>query len=131
MWTLLKSLLVKFALVRWILGSLGSLGVLLPVALFLLKFGWPLLLVLGVLAVPLLIFLAIIGLPIIAVLAVGGLVLGAVAMLLPVALVVFKVFLFVVLPIWALFKVAGWVFGRGRPKPPAPPMNGEVRPADA
>ncbi len=118
---LLKALLVKFAFVRWLLGAFGSLAALLPVALLLLKFGWPLLIILAVFALPLMIFLAVLGLPIIAVLAVAALVLGAVAMLIPFAVLAFKFFVFVVLPVWVLWKIAGWVFRSGRGRPPAPP----------
>lgn len=139
MWSVLKSLLVKFALVRWLLGLFGSLGVLLPLAMLLLKFGWPLLLVLGVLGLPIMIFLFVLGLPVILVLVFGGLLIGAVAMLVPFALVALKIFLFVVLPIWAMWKVAGWVFGWGRghrptpptpPVPPTPPAPPPPRPAE-
>lgn len=118
---LIKALLGKFAIVRWLLGVFGSLAALLPVALLLLKFGWPLLIILAVFALPLMIFLAVLGLPIIAVLVVAGLVLGAVAMLIPFAVLAFKFFVFVVLPVWVLWKIAGWMFRSGRGRPPAPP----------
>ena len=54
MWTLIKSLLLKWALLKWLLKSLGSLGILVPIAFVLKMVGLPVLMVLAVLALPIL-----------------------------------------------------------------------------
>ena len=51
MWTLIKGLLLKWALLKWLLKSLGSLGILVPVAFVLKMIGLPVLMVLAVLYV--------------------------------------------------------------------------------
>ena len=73
MWTFLKGLLVQWAILKLLLKSLGSLGILVPLAFLLKLIGLKLIAVLGILALPLLIVLAIIGLPFILVFLMGGL----------------------------------------------------------
>ena len=114
MMALLKWLVTRFAAVRWILKLLGSLGVLVPIALFLKSIGWPILIVLAVLALPVLFFLFLFGLPIFLVLLAGGAIMGLLFAVLSIGLVVLKIGIFVVLPIYLLWKLAGWMFGRRR-----------------
>ena len=52
MWTLIKGLLLKWAMLKWLLKSLGSLGILVPIAFILKMVGLPVLMVLAVLALP-------------------------------------------------------------------------------
>ena len=47
MWSLIKSLLLKWALLKWLLKSLGSLGILVPIAFVLKMVGLPVLMVLA------------------------------------------------------------------------------------
>lgn len=121
MFAFIKWIVVKLAVVRLLWRLIGGLGLFLPLA-FLLKFvGLPALMVLGVLAIPLFFVLLIIGLPVFLVVAVGGAFLGVLFMALTLGLVALKVAIFVVLPIWVVWQVGKWIFGRDRKgEPPAP-----------
>ena len=72
MWSILKELIVRGILAKTILRSFGWLTWLLPLGFLLKLIGWPLLAVLGTLAVPVLLLLLLVGLPIFVVLLVGG-----------------------------------------------------------
>ena len=113
MWSLLKWLAMRLAIVRWLFKVLGSLAVFVPLALLLKTIGLPLLMVLAVLALPVLFVLFLFGLPIFLVLAVGGLAMGALFAVLAFGLLALKIAVFVVLPIWLVWKLARWAF-RGR-----------------
>ena len=133
LWKLVKALLAKWAFLKWLLGSLGSLAVLLPIAALLAKIGLPLLIVLAIVALPLIILLAVLGLPLIGIAIVGGMIMALLSMVLMVGMVALKIFLFVVLPImvvWWLFK---WLFGWGRNGGPTStdPATGHPRPDTA
>jgi hypothetical protein len=131
--SVLKWLVMRLAAVRWIIKTLGSLAVLLPLA-FLFKFiGLPILVVLGVLALPVLFVLFIFGLPIFLVLIVGGGVLSLLFAVLSFGLLALKIAVVVVLPVYLVFKLLSWIFGRGRsngdkgntsPAPPTDPIDG-------
>src|SRR3954468_12386833 len=117
MFASIANLVVRLAAIRWALKSLVGLGVLVPVA-FILKFvGLPILAVLGVLAAPVLFVLFILGLPIFMVLAVGGLLLGGLFFLMTIGLMAIKFLIFVVLPIWLVWIVVGWIWRMFRPTP--------------
>lgn len=134
MWALIKWLVSRLAVVRWLFKILGGFGFLIPLVLLLKSIGWPVLLVLGVLLFPVLIMLFLFGLPIFLVLLVGGMVMGLLGAVMSFGLVVLKFFVMVVVPVWVVWKVVGWMFGRGRGdrgdygkgpgehgRPPAPP----------
>ena len=116
MWVLVKSLIVKWALLRYVLGSLGGLLALAPIAWLLKVIGVPLLIILGIIAIPLLILLAAIGLPIAAVLAIGTMIIALLGMLLSMGLVVVKILIFVVLPILAIWALYRWVMATTKPR---------------
>jgi hypothetical protein len=90
-------------------------GVLVPVAFILKLVGLPILAVLGVVAMPVLFVLFLFGLPIFLVLIVGAVLLAGLFFMLTLGMIAFKIFLFVVLPIWVVWKVAGWLMRRVRP----------------
>jgi hypothetical protein len=114
MWSIVKAILIKFGMLRGLFAVLGSLAAVLPIVIALIKLvGWPLLLVMLVLGLPLLLVLALVGFPFIAVLAIGGTVMGMVFAAITLGLVALKFVLFVVLPIWVVWKVASWAL-RGR-----------------
>jgi hypothetical protein len=127
MWSILKAVLIKLGMLRGLIAVLGSLAAVLPLAIALIKLvGLPLLLVMVVLGLPLLFVLALIGFPFIAVLAIGGAVMGMVFAAITLGIMALKFFLFVVLPIWLLWKAASWAFGwrdggerRSRERPPS------------
>ena len=112
MWALIKWLVLKLAVVRWLFKTLGGLAIFVPLALLLKTIGWPILLVLGVLALPVLFVLFIFGLPIFLVLVVGGMVMSFLFALLSFGLVVLKFAVLVVLPIYLLWRIACWLFRR-------------------
>jgi hypothetical protein len=128
-------LVAQLAMIRW-LFKLGGLALLLPIAALLKVIGLPILLILLVVGAPILILLFLFGLPIFAVLAVGGLLIGLVVMLLTLGLATLKFAIFVVLPIWLMWKVACWAwkgtFGRrrGGDNPPPPTTTEPVEPID-
>jgi hypothetical protein len=140
MWSAIRWLVLRFAAIRW-LFKLGWLGALIPVALMLKSIGLPLLIVLGVVGIPVLFLLFLFGLPIILVLAFGGLFLGLLGVGLMVGLAALKFAIFVVLPIWLIWRLsrAIWCWGFKRrggtdgesPTPPPPPSSGPAPGADA
>jgi len=109
MWAFISKLVLQIATIRW-LFKLGGLALLLPLAGLLKIIGIPLLLILLVLGLPILILLFLFGLPIFAVLLFGGLLIGFLGMVLTIGVAAIKFAIFVVLPIWLMWKVASWVF---------------------
>lgn len=112
----ITALVVRLAAIRWALKTLVGLGVLVPLAMILKVIGLPVLAVLSVLAMPVLFVLFLFGLPIFLVLLVGGLLLGGLAFLLTIGMFAFKIFIFVILPIWVIWTIAGWLLRLIRPK---------------
>ena len=113
MWSLIKWLAMRLAVVRWIFKVLGLVAFL-PIAFLLKAIGLPLLIVLAVLALPVLFLLFLFGLPIFLVLLVGGLAMGALFVALSIGMLALKFAIFVVLPIWLVYKLVSWIFrGRG------------------
>src|SRR4051794_2000478 len=112
----ITALVVRLAAIRWAIKTLVGVGVLIPFAMILKVVGLPILAVLGVLAMPVLFVLFLFGLPIFLVLIVGAMLLAGVFFLLTLGMVALKIFLFVVLPIWLIWKVAGWLFRLIRPR---------------
>jgi hypothetical protein len=110
MWTFLKGLLVQWAILKLLLKSLGSLGILVPLAFLLKLIGLKVIAVLGILALPLFIVLAIIGLPLILVFLMGGVLLALVAGALSLGVLVLKI----VLPIAIVYWLLSWMFGKKR-----------------
>jgi hypothetical protein len=111
MWSMIRGLVLRIAAIRW-LFKFGWLGALLPIALLLKSIGLPLLGILGIVAIPLLILLFLFGLPLFLVLGVGALFIGMLAFALVVGLVALKFAIFVVLPIWLMWRVARWIWCR-------------------
>ena len=131
MWSALRWLVLRIAAIRW-LFKLGGLAFLLPLVAMLLKtIGLPILMVLGVLAIPVLAVLFLFGLPIFLVLIVGSMMMGLVGMVLSIGLAALKIGLFVVLPIWLMWTLAGKIWNWGKKndgdsagKTDSPPSNG-------
>src|ERR1051325_6178809 len=74
----------------------------------------PFLIVLGVLALPILFLLFVFGLPIMFVLLAGGALMGLLFAVLSVGLVVVKLAIVIGLPIYLMWKLFSWLFGRRR-----------------
>ena len=110
MWSLITSLLAKWALFKLLLKTLGSMAWLIPVAFILKLIGLPVLIVLAILAAPIFIILAIIGLPIMLVIIAGIVLLVGFFFLLSMGLLLLKIAIPVILIYW-LFK---WLFRNGR-----------------
>jgi len=115
MWSLIKWLVMKLAIVRWLFKILGGFGFLIPIALLLKTIGWPILLILGVLAAPVLFFLFIFGLPIFLVVIVGGMVMSFLFAVLSFGFVVLKLAIVIGIPLWIAFTLFSWLF-RGKKK---------------
>ena len=112
MWSVISSLLAKYALLKLLLKTLGSLGWLVPLAFVLKLIGLPILIILGILAAPLLIVLAIIGLPLMFILIIGGVLLAGIFMLLSIGFAVLKIAVPIILIYWLL----RWWFSNGNGK---------------
>jgi hypothetical protein len=106
MWTLIKSLLTNWALLKVLLRTLGKLSWLLPIAFILKAIGIPMLILLLVLALPIFILLALIGLPFVLVLVFGGLLIAGFMALLAFGFTVLKIALPIILIVW----VVRWLF---------------------
>ena len=111
MWAMISRWVLRLAALRW-LFKLGGLGLLLPVALLLKAIGLPLLAILAVVALPILILLFLFGLPIFLVLIFGTMAMGLVGVVLTIGVVAIKIGLFVVLPVWLIWKFGSLVCGR-------------------
>jgi hypothetical protein len=122
MWALIGRLVLKLAAIRW-LFKLGGLSLLLPLVLLLKTIGIPLLLILSVIALPLLFVLFLFGLPIFAVILFGGLIMGFLGFVLTIGVAAIKFAIFVVLPIWLVWKLVCWIFRRGDCTPPGAPTS--------
>lgn len=113
---LLSSLLVKVVALRALLTLLGSVLVAVPAGLLLLKVvALPLLAVLAIVGLPLLFVIALLGFPFFIVFAIGGLALAVLAGVAMFGIIALKLFLFVVLPVWIVFRLARWIARGGRP----------------
>ena len=110
MWALIQSLLTKWALLRLLLKTLGSLGLLIPIAFILKVVGLPILAVLAVLALPVFIILAIVGLPIMFVFVAGILLLVGFFALLSFGIAVLKI----AIPILIVYWLLKWWFKNGK-----------------
>ena len=110
MWSLITSLLAKWALFKLLLKTLGSMAWLLPVAFILKLIGLPVLIVLAILAAPVFIILAIIGLPIMFVIVAGVLLLVGFFFLLSMGLLVLKI----AIPVILIYWVIRWLFRNGK-----------------
>lgn len=108
MWALLKSLFVNWALFRVLLRCFGSLAFLVPLAVILKAIGWPVLIVLALLAILIVLVLLVVGLPILLVLVIGGMLLAVLAGVLTVGLVALKI----IVPIMLALFLARWLFGK-------------------
>ena len=116
MWSAIRWLVLRLAAVRW-LFKLGWLGMLVPVAFILKAIGLPVLMVLGIVALPILLLLLFFGLPLFMVFIGGGLLMGLLGVVLSIGLVALKIGLFVVLPVWLMFKLARMIGRACRRKP--------------
>ena len=110
MWSLITSLLAKWALFKLLLKTLGSMAWLIPVAFILKLIGLPVLIVLAILAAPVFIILAIIGLPIMFVVVAGILLLVGFFFLLSMGLLVLKI----AIPIILIYWLIKWIFRNGK-----------------
>ena len=113
MWSIIKWLAMRFAPVRWLFKVFG-MALFVPLALLLKTIGLPVLIVLGVLALPILFLLFVFGLPIMFVLLAGGALMGLLFAVLSVGLVVVKLAIVIGLPIYLMWKLFSWLFGRRR-----------------
>ncbi|HKW46651.1 MAG TPA: hypothetical protein VJN70_04370 [Gemmatimonadaceae bacterium] len=129
MWAILKWLAMRLAIVRWIFKILGFLTFL-PIAFLLKAVGLPILIVLAVLALPIFLLLFLFGLPIFVVFAVGALAMGVLFAALAFGVFALKIAIFVVLPVWLLWRLVTWMFrGRDRRETPAPRPSEGADPA--
>ena len=115
MWSAIQWLVVRIAAIRW-LFKLGWLGLLIPIVLILKTIGLPIIIVLSIVAIPIVILLLLFGLPIFLVLIFGSLLMGFLGFVLMIGVAALKFGLFVVLPVWLLWKLAKkiWCWGKKR-----------------
>src|SRR4051812_2146295 len=115
MWAAIQWLVVRVAAIRW-LFKLGWLGALIPIVMLLKAIGLPVLIVLAIVAIPVLFLLLLFGLPIILVLAFGSLLIGFLGFVVTMGFAAVKFAIFVILPIWLIWKISctvfRWVFKR-------------------
>jgi hypothetical protein len=113
MWSAIQWLVVRVAAIRWFF-KLGWLGLLVPIVLLLKTIGMPILAVLSIVALPILFLLLLFGLPIFLVFVFGSLFMGFLGFVLTAGLAAIKIGLFVVLPVWLMWKLGSAIFRRGR-----------------
>lgn len=113
MLALLKWILARVALFKLLLKSFGALAWLLPLAMLLKALGWPVLVVLAVLAVPLFIVLMIVGLPILLVAAAAGIMLMTAFWVVSTGILLIKIAIPILLVIWLIKMFGGFNRGRG------------------
>jgi len=121
----LRWLASMFGGVPWIIRAVLAL-LFVPVAFVLKLIGIPIMVVLSVLAIPVFLVLLVMGLPIILVLAAGGALMGLMFAVLSIGFAALKIFIFIVLPILIVLKLASWIFGWRRCEPRDKPMDGTI-----
>jgi len=130
MWSAIRWLVLRLAAVRW-LFKLGGLAFFIPIVMLLKAIGLPVLMVLSIVAIPVLFVLFLFGLPIFLVLMAGGAIMGLLSLVVTIGIAALKIGIFVVLPIWLIFKLFSWIFRRGNgggstsETPSAPPPASE------
>jgi hypothetical protein len=122
---LLKWVLARFALFKLLLKSFGALAWLLPIAMLLKALGWPVLIVLGVLAVPLVIVLMIVGLPLLLVAAAAGIMLMIALWVVSTGLLIIKIAVPILLVVWLIRWLSGGSRDRGHGGAPVKPTEGD------
>lgn len=110
MWSMLKWLVTRLAVVRWLFKGIGGLALLVPITLLLRMIGLPVAIVLGALSLPVLAMLFLFGLPLFLVLLIGGGVLAFLFTLLTFGLFALKIAVVVVLPVVLVWKLLSWIF---------------------
>lgn len=104
------------SLIRFLVFALLTLCVLVPLAGIFSLVGLPIALVIGIVAVPVLLLLVVIGLPVILtvvlVMAAVAIVTGLLGAVVGLGFAALKIALFVALPVWIVFWLAGKVSGR-------------------
>lgn len=104
------ALLLKLTALRALLALLGSILVVIPLGLGLLKVvALPLLGVLALIGLPLLIVIALLGFPFFIVFAIVGVALALLAAVVTFGFVALKLFLLVVLPLWLVYRLVRWM----------------------
>ena len=121
---LVKWLLARVALFKLLLKTFGALAWLLPIALLLKALGWPVLLVLGILAVPLIIVLMVVGLPLLLVAAAAGVMLMIVFWVVSTGMLLIKIAVPILLVVWLIRWLRGSGKGRGHGGTRAKPNGG-------
>jgi hypothetical protein len=129
MFALLKWLLARVALFKLLLKSFGALAWLLPLAMLLKALGWPVLVVLAVLAVPLFMVLMIVGLPIVLIAVAVGIMLMIAFWVVSTGILLIKIAIPILLVIWLIKMFGGFSGGRGHGGTSAKPY-GEGGPAE-
>lgn len=97
---LLKWVLARWALFKLLLRSFGSLAWLLPIAMLLKALGWPVLVVLAVVALPLIVVLMVLGLPLLLVAAAAGVMLMIAFWVISTGLLLIKIAVPILLVLW-------------------------------
>ncbi len=128
MWSAIRWLVLRVAAIRW-LFKLGWLGALIPVALLLKSIGLPLLGILAVVAIPVLILLFLFGLPIFLVLIAASAFMGLLGFALMIGVAALKFALFVVLPVWLIWKLCATIWRWGSRRGGTGPDRGGPPPA--
>lgn len=115
------ALLLKLTFLRAFLALLGSVLVVIPLGLGLLKLlAWPLLAVMALIGLPLLVVIALLGFPFFIVFAIVGVALGLLGLVVSFGFVALKIFLFVVLPLWLVYRLVRWMWRAPRRDAGAP-----------
>lgn len=115
MWALVQSLLAKWALLKVLISSLGSLVWLIPVAFVLKAIGLPVLLLLALLALPVFLVLALVGLPIMFTIITGIILLAGLFFMLSLGIAVLKIAIPIILIVW----LVRWLLRNGKSERPA------------
>jgi hypothetical protein len=110
MWFAIRNLLFF----RVLIATFGSAAVLVPLAVLFGWMGWPVAMVLLALGLPLLVVLAFLGFPFFVVFGLTGVMVALLGAVLTIGLIALKVFLFVVLPVVLLVKLARWSWRKMR-----------------
>lgn len=119
MWAFVQSLLAKWALLRLVITSLGSLAWLVPLAFVLKAVGLPMLLLLALLAVPVFLVLALVGVPLMLTIIIGILLLAGLFFMLSLGIAVLKIAIPIILIVWAV----RWFTKSGKDRPGESPAT--------